>query len=147
MGKTNKINTIKKILKREIMLYTVPARIRHCDGFILEAITVQPQRKLMFELMTELQDKGYNIYSLRHKDGDMSEPHFITSKGILVNRFGWFLTKDKMKFKSETDEIRLTVRNSLYYNDCNGEIISKYFYGSCAFIPINKYFEQADRYK
>lgn len=141
MGKTNEINTIKKILKNNTMVYTVPSRLRHCNGFILEAITVQPQRKLIFELMEELQDKGYNIYSLRHKENDMCEPHFITPKNILINRFGWFITKDKMKFKSKTDEIRLTVKNSLYYNCYEGEISSRHFYGNCMFIKIDEYFK------
>ena len=130
---------------QETTLYCVPARIRKCDGFVLEALTLQPHREIMFELMKELMDEyGYHIYSLRHKEDDMSDPHYVTKKGILVNRFGWFMSKDIMKFKSVHDEIRITTRNSHFYDVSKDDIEIMRHHGCCRRIPVLKYFKIED---
>lgn len=143
----NNLKIKKKLMKTEINC--VPAKIRHCNGFIIEALTSNPERKLNFELIGELvKNHGYNMYSLRHKDNDWSEPHYITSEGILVNRFGWFLTKDKMKFKNIQDEIRLTVSNTIFINVNNIDYRKIYevpYYGNCTLINVLDYFLNEDK--
>lgn len=130
---------MKKTLK-EVQIMCVPAHIRHCEGVIVEVVTCQPERKVMFNLMAELKEKhGYNVYSLRHKSNDWSEPHYITEKHILIDRFGWFITKDKMKFNDILQEITLGVYNAKYYDEENGERIEEPCYGYCKQIDILDY--------
>lgn len=134
---------------KKCKIYCVPSTIRKCNGFVIEVLTKQPERKTTFDLLHELRDKhGYNIYSLRHKDNDMSEPHYVTEKGIFVNRFGWFVTKDKMEFTEPEDEVKLTTKNSEYYNlnsENNG--IEKVFkhYGSCYELDVVEYISNEDK--
>jgi len=138
-----KLKMKKKLYRKDIKC--VPARIRHCNGFILEAITEQPDRTIMFDLMNELaDDHGYTIYSLRHPDNDWSTPRYITQKGVLFNRFGWFLSKDSMKFKDIDQETMLSIKNSLFYDVSTHGIFEEPHIGNCREINVLDYLVNED---
>ena len=140
---TKKLKVKKRLEK--IAIKCVPARIRHCNGFILEAVTTQPDRKLIFDLMEELSDNhGYNIYSLRHPDNDWSQPRYVTRKGIAFNRFGWFLSKDDMNFNSLDAEIRISIQNANYFDVSTHGIFEEPHHGNCTEINVLDYFSIED---
>lgn len=134
-----------KCKKRIKNIKCIPACIRHCNGFVIETTTVQPDRKNIFDLMEELADiHGYHIYSLRHKCSDWTEPRYITQKGILFDRFGWFLSKDKMKFKDLSDEIRITSSNSVFYDVSTDGVYEESRVWNCKEIKVLDYFSLED---
>ena len=111
------------ISKKTDKIECIPATIRKCRGIIIETLTVEPERSIIKESLEEFKNAGYHIYGLRHKENDMSEPHYVYKNGVLVNRFGWFISKDKMKFKNDIRNpgVRITVSNSNYYGVVNSK--------------------------
>lgn len=131
--KISSLNSRKKLKNYDI--YVVPAIMRKCNGFVIEILTSQPERKILFNTISELvANFGYHLYSLRHKDGDMTEPKWVTSEPILCNRFGWFVSQDEMNINKDT-EISLTKVNTSYLSKIENGFIQEIHYGSCN--PIN----------
>lgn len=95
----------------------VPAIIRKCKGFVIEVVTVEPKRTRIFNTIKLLLANGYNVYTLLHSENDMSKPTYITDsyKSGIVNRFGWFITKDEMIFpKNFNYSMRINSSNVRY---------------------------------
>ena len=131
---------LKKKLQ-EVKIMCVPAHIRHCDGFVIETLTSQPERKIIFELLGELKEKhGYNVYTLLHTETDWTEPKYVSMHSSLINRFGWFLTKDKMVFSSKQQDVKLRKTNTVYFNvtDENYSVEESYI-GRCKEIDVLDY--------
>ena len=131
---------MKKKLE-DVKIMCVPAHIRHCEGFVIETVTVQPERKLIFELIGELKEKhGYNVYTLLHRENDWSEPRYVSMDPCLINRFGWFLTKDKMVFSSKQQDVKLRKNNTVYFNTTSdGNYEEELYIGRCKEIDVLDY--------
>ena len=125
------------------MKYTlcVPAEIRKCKGIVIETLTSAVERKNMIATIKELESRGYHIYGLRHPDNDMSKPASVKSQSVLVNRFGWFITKDEMKF-NKSNEVMINRRNAVYYSTSRNEWCD-YFWLVDA-ISVNEYLEKVE---
>lgn len=97
----------------------VLATVRKCNGIMIETITKQPERSIILDALKYFKENGYNVYSLRHKENDMSLPYEVCKDSILVNRFGWFVTKDTMKFNKTKylNSSLLNVNNVNYYSN------------------------------
>ena len=95
----------------------VPAKIRKCKGICVESLTSENTRKALQELLDWFyynEDDKYYIYGLRHIENDWSTPRFICENNVFINKFGWFITRDKMGF-NKTDDVMLTSKNSEFY--------------------------------
>lgn len=126
--------------------YVAPAILRKCKGIVIEAVSgsgkVQP-------ILDKARENGYNIYYLRHSENDWSTPHTISFNPVLVNRFGWFITKDNMNFKNHKDkEIELKASiNSEFFNVLNDDeaklrgtkVISLRYFEHCKSFDILSY--------
>ena len=97
------------------------AKIRKCRGIIFNVYSEDVNK--LNECLFDLQDKGYLLYHLRHSEDDRSKPHTIKKDNVIYNRYGFFATKDIMKFKNFKNEITINKKNSTFYIlEDNGEI-------------------------
>ena len=130
----------------------VPATIRKCEGFVIEATSIEPKKSETLEVLKMLQSMGFKSHGLRYSDNDRYEPKEIYNGSVIGNnRFGWFLTKDEMEFPTNELQacVQLSTRNKKYYSvketATNGfELINKNYYveGSC--IEINKMLDDSE---
>jgi hypothetical protein len=85
------------------------------SGYTLEVMTDDVIRPVQFRFLRFLQEyTDFNVYGLRHADDDMSEPYTI-EKSVLINRFGWFITKEEIPF-IDTNEHMFTKEFVTYHN-------------------------------
>ena len=92
-------NELLEFLKNEnIDIHGTLCRIKNCNGLIIQTTGDPETRKKLFKTLNEIRENHYEwyLFTLVHKDSDWSEPRFINETAV-VNRFGWFLTLDKMK--------------------------------------------------
>lgn len=75
----------------------IPTEIFNCKGCIVEYVSTPEFKLLINDMRFVLKMHGYNFYFLGHDENDWSEPSMITSKNLLVNRFGIFFTKTNME--------------------------------------------------
>lgn len=130
--------------------------LRKCNGIIIETLTSTEERKMIFDYLEDFKNKGYHIYGLLHLENDWSKPSYIRNGDVLVNRFGWFITKDKMEFKDDTiindvvihDEVALTCKNSTYFDISSDGTVkdTAEYYGSLREIPVDQYVEKEHIY-
>lgn len=101
----------------------VMATIRKCDGLIIEVSGSDEQRRAIFDLLSVCNTiPNLHAYGLRHPCSDWTYPSAIKdTQMILVNRLGWFITTDEMKFNRNNNEVYLSSRNAIYYHDDNTE--------------------------
>ena len=129
----------------------VLSTMRKCNGIIIETLTIQPERSIILDALKYFKENGYNVYSLRHKENDMSLPYEVCKDSILVNRFGWFVTKDTMKFNKNIyhNSSLLNVNNVNYYtnNDdyrsCKIELV-EYAYDCSVSVSLNDFIDNYD---
>lgn len=133
----------------------IPATIRKCDGIIFEPrVCVHETVMSAQKLINELIRLGYKVYGLRHTETDWSQPRYICPHFCLVNRFGFFATKDEMKFKNKINfggesvysDIALSSRNCTYYFMEDGEVSSYNYYQDVYAIPIMEFLNNQDKY-
>ena len=94
----------------------VPATIRKCDGFIIEAVTDEPNKSEILEALKILQSRGYTTHGLSGSNDN--EPKEIYRGSVLkADKFGWFVTRNKMEFPSNAlqSNVLLSSRNRTYY--------------------------------
>ena len=99
-------------------IFCVPATIRKCDGFVIEADTSEPKKTEILTALKILQSKGYKTHGLAYTENDKYEPKEIFNGSVMgTNKFGWFVTKEKMEFPSSSlsSNIQLSTRNKVYY--------------------------------
>lgn len=77
----------------------IPARIRKCNGFVLETSTGDDRQVLLKFIEKMMQDASHHVHGLAHKDNDWTYPVCIQEYSSPINRYGWFITKDIMDFK------------------------------------------------
>ena len=127
----------------------VPATIRKCDGFIVKSLIneepVGNERNNELEALRTLKDTSYNVYGLRHPQLDMSRPYMVCSEPALINRFGWFFTKQTMKFPPSQlgSAIKIVSCKPTYYTVCKGLtntniVIKCETFDECEKIPISR---------
>ena len=85
------------------------AKIRKCEGIIVEVVASQPERAELFNLLEYFKKNSeeYFVYPLRHSENDWSRPVTVADGPLFVNRFGWFITRKKMKFSRSKKDINV----------------------------------------
>ena len=125
------------------LIYCVPATIRKCDGFVIEAESNKHMKSEVLEALKILQAKGYKTHGLGHTENDKYEPKEIFRGSVQgPNKFGWFVTKGTMDFPSNELKscVQLSSRNKKYY-----KLEEKVKYGK---IPMKcEYFAQGEKLK
>ena len=99
-------------------IYCVPATIRKCNGAVIKLDEDKLDTFLL--VLRYLQAKNYNTYSLKintNEKGNSEPKEILNGSFIDTTIFGWFITKDKMEFPSESihSSVQLSTSNRVYY--------------------------------